>query len=438
LPAIHAPGAAPAGAVLQRFALRPGDVTSDRETPALTVAPDGTIVLAWASQANVGDNVRTLYVARSTDGGTTFAAPVAVRSVPIYRYTSGRSSRSPERTMAFSTHVLPRLVVAGDSVVLGWVEAIDGGPTVKFFVARSRDGGKSFSEPIPVHGKDASKPGFTTLTVATDGTLVAAWLDGRNQGQQPFFAARPMGSEGFEPERLVFAGPEGQGICPCCDLAAVRMPDGSDLVAFRNSDSGHRDIWFARAPGGAAFGPPAPLSPDNWTFEGCPHDGPSLALDRDGLCAVWMSAHTGRNRVYVARTPLSDLAWTPRELSPSTPGAQGHPKLATAGAGKLYAVWDESLDAAGGAPASKTGHGAGYGHGPALSGSGRAVMLAATTDGSSRFRSASPVAPRPGVFQLNPAIAVAPDGAVLVAWNEIDTAGKRVVIIRQEPEEKRP
>ena len=86
-------------AVVQRFALRPGDVSADRETPAIAIAPDRTIVLAWASQANAGDTVRTLYLARSTDGGTTFDNPVAWRSVPIYRYSSGNPARSPERKM---------------------------------------------------------------------------------------------------------------------------------------------------------------------------------------------------------------------------------------------------------------------------------------------------------------------------------------------------
>ena len=139
-----------------------------------------------------------------------------------------------------------------------------------------------------------------------------------------------------------------------------------------------------------------------------------------------MSAHTGRNRVYVASATTSDLAFTPHELSPGTPGAQGHPKLAKAGPDRLFAVWDESLDDAAPAPASKAEHG----HGPSLTGSGRAIMLAAGNDRG--FGPASPVAPRPGAFQLNPSLTVAADGAVLVAWNEIDTDGKRVVFVRRE------
>jgi hypothetical protein len=413
------------------FALRQEDVANDRETPSVAADAAGRVVLAWAAQT--GEAERTLYLARSADGGKTFDPPSAFRKVSIYKFTS----QSKGKAVAYSTHVLPRLVAASDGLYLGWVEAIDGGPEVAYYIARSGDGGTTFSEPVRPHGKDASKPGFTTLTAAPDGTLLAAWLDGRDKGQQPFFASRAAASEGFEPERLVFAGSDGKGICPCCDLAVARLPDGSDVVAFRNSDAGHRDIWLAHASRDGAFHAPAPLSLDNWTFEGCPHDGPSLALNGDRLHAAWMSAHTGRNRVYVASSATSDLAFTPtpRELSGGTAGAQGHPKLASAGHGRLYVVWDESLDDAPTAPAVATKAGHGHGHGPALTGSGRAVMLAmSTVDGSSfSFEPASPVAPRSGAFQLNPSLAVGLDGAVLVTWNEIDTSGKRVVFVRREP-----
>ncbi len=55
---------------------------------------------------------------------------------------------------------------------------------------------------------------------------------------------------------------------------------------------------------------------------------------------------------------------------------QGHPKLAATAAGDLYAVWDESLGTPA-SPAVKAGHGNEHGHDHALTGEGRAVMVAA-------------------------------------------------------------
>ena len=137
--------------------------------------------------------------------------------------------------------------------------------------------------------------------------------------------------------------------------------------------------------------------------------------------------------MYVASSPASDLTFTAHELSLGTPGAQGHPKLAAAEAGPLYAVWDESLGSPP-TPAVTAGHAKEHGHGHALTGDGRAVMFASSSHDRSGFGPAVAVSPRPGAFQLNPAIAIGRDRAILIAWNEIDTTGKRVVVVRREPE----
>lgn len=409
--------------VAHQYALRPEDVHADRETPAVAADGAGHVVLAWASQT--GALERTIFLARSSDGGAHFEAPIAWRKVPIYRFHSG----SPARPMTFSTHVLPRLAAGRDAIWLAWVEAIDGGPEVRYLAARSTDGGAHFSEPAPVHGSNALRPGFTALGLAADGAVLAAWLDGRSKHQQPYFAASPGGSAAgrFGAERLVFAGPGGQGVCPCCDLAVARAQDGTDYVAFRNADAGHRDIVVARSsPDG--FDPPVPVSPDHWTFDGCPHDGPALALAGDALHLLWMDGHAGTNRVYSAHSRLGSLKFAPRELSPGSKGSQAHPRLIADGKGRLLAVWDESLGAAEPAQSSSSA-GPSHAHGAALSGDGRAVMYA-TADASGTFAEARPIAPRPGAFQLNPAVAVAPGGDVFVAWNELGEDGKQVVLVR--------
>lgn len=409
------------------FPLRPEDMQNDRETPAIAVDGQGRVVVAWASQS--GDSARTLFVARSTDGGASFEEPEAWRDVPIYRFTS----HSGDRAMSYSTHVLPRLAAGPDGLYLGWVEAIDGGPDVAYRVARSTDGGRTFSEPVRVHGGEASRPGFTALAVGPDGAVQCGWLDGRNQAQQPFVALRPAGAEGFRPERLVYPGRDDQGVCPCCDVALARAPDGTQVVAFRNSDSGDRDVWLSRTLPGepGEFEPPVPVTSGHWAFEGCPHDGPSLAMVGDRLHVLWMDAHTGKNRIYHARSPLGAWDFEPREVNPRAAGSQGHPKLVATGSGTLHAVWDEALGEDEAPSAHR--HGEHHGHGSAPTGGGRAILYAATDRGGATFGPATALSPRPGAFQLQPAIAVGPDGAVLVAWNELDTEGKRVVVARLSP-----
>jgi hypothetical protein len=431
-PGKPAPDATGTVVALQRFALGTADAALDRETPAVAVAPDEAVVLAWASQAKADAPARTLYLARSADGGTTFESPVAWRSVPICRYASGNPAKG--RKLMYSTHVLPRLVATGDALALGWVEAIDGGPTVRYLIARSRDGGKTFEPPVASHGKSSARPGFTTLAAIPGGGLTCGWIDARNGTPQPYFSLQPAASEGFAPERLVLDGPDSKGICPCCDVAvAVADPAGRRaFVAFRNSDAGHRDIWLARtvADAGASFEPPVPVSGHRWALDGCPHDGPSLAIVGDRLHVAWMDAHDGRSRVYHAESGVDALDFDARPLAPAAHGAQGHPRIAAGPGGSLHAVWDEGLGPESPVPKSAGEHGH-HQHASAPSGgAGRAIVYAVSRDGGKTFTPGHVLVPSPGAYQLQPSIAVAADGTVYVAWNEIDQDGKHVVLAR--------
>ena len=228
------PPAVAADSGRREFPLRPEDVAEDRETPAVAVDADGRVLVAWAAVS--GENERTIHLVRSVDGGKTFDQPSLFRKVPIYRYTS----RGKDKAMAYSTHALPRLTAIGDAFQLGWVEAIDGGPEVHYYVATSNDGGKTFSSPESVHGKDASRPGFTALAASADGSLLASWLEGRNGRPQPFFAQRAAGSAGFDREQLVYRRARGQG-----DLPLLRH---GRRQAFRWLEPGRVSQYRRRAP----------------------------------------------------------------------------------------------------------------------------------------------------------------------------------------------
>jgi hypothetical protein len=405
-------------ALRREFPLLPADVKADRETPAIAVDAKGRVLLAFASQT--GDLERTICLARSSDGGKTFSDPKPWRKVPIYKYASKSSGTKP--AMTYSTHVLPRLVTSGDELTLGWVEAIAGGPKVVYYVARSLDGGATFSGPIAVHTDSTTRPGFTALATGPSGELDAAWLD----DQKPCASTKRPGSEGFDAEALVYAGPTGAGVCPCCDLALARAEGGPLFVAFRDDDNDRRDIKVARS-SDRGFERPVPVGDHNWTFKGCPHDGPALAIRGDRLIVAWMDAHNGLNRLYVADSDLASLSFQAHELAPDAKGSQGHPRLALDRTGRVLAAWDESLDSAVVAPAES-----GHAHGHAPSGGGRSIRFASTTDGRT-FGPSRAIDPRSGTFQLNPALAPLDDGTALVAWSELDTQGKRVVAVRVRP-----
>jgi hypothetical protein len=120
-----------------------------------------------------------------------------------------------------------------------------------------------------------------------------------------------------------------------------------------------------------------------------------------------------------------------QELHAAGPGTQGNVKLAVDHGGGLHAVWEESLADEPLAQADASGGHAGHQHGPPT-GAGRAIMHAYAPLGEGRFHPPQAVRPRAGCFQSRPAIACGADGLVVIAWTELDEAGKRVVIVRRQ------
>jgi hypothetical protein len=405
-----------------RFPLSTADVKLDRETPAVAADDQDRVLIAWASQT--GEHERTIWLARSGDGGVNFEEPRPWRKVATYEYASKMGGKETVR----STNVVPRLAAQGDRVYLAWTEAVDGGPLVRYYVSVTSDGGAMFSEPVAASGDDADRPAFTALRVGPDGLAACTWLDHRNKVQQPFCGlCRPQADAQEVLEQLVYPGPPEGGVCPCCDTDVLRGPDGSTFVAFRNNDENYRDICVARNWGDArdGFEPPVAVSAERWQFKGCPHDGPSLTLSHGKLHVVWMDAHTDKRRVYHASSDVAALNFVSHEIQPQIPGEQGHPKIA-AGNGTLFAVWDASPA---GETAPETQSNEGHSH-SRLSGSGRVVMLARCADDGQDFSPGEALDPRPGAFQMNPTVAIGPKGTAYIVWNEITESGKSVGFAR--------
>jgi hypothetical protein len=405
------------------FALSAADIRDSQEAPAVAVDARGRICLAWASKTAEAE--RTLFVAVSDDDGNTFSDPRVIRTSGVFK----SSSQSKGKSGGFERRMVPLLAAYGDTIVLAWGEAPADGSTIRMMLAESHDGGQSFGEPICVHRGEDARPTFNCLAVNSDGQTVCGWLDSRGGAQQPFAAVRPAGAGQFDSETQVYAGSEGGGVCPCCLTSAAVADDGKLYVAYRNDADGYRDIWLSTRSDHDATFASVPVTSPSWQFDGCPHDGPSLQCCQGRLHVAWMDAHTGKQRAYYGRATVDDLRFEVHPLHPSGPGTQGNAKLCADAAGRLHAVWEESFADEPGddRPDEKGGHG-GHQHGPPT-GAGRVVMYAVSPLADGQFAPARPIAPQPKRFQTRPAIACGGRG-IVVAWNELDEAGKRVVVTR--------
>ena len=97
--------------------------------------------------------------------------------------------------------------------------------------------------------------------------------------------------------------------------------------------------------GGRTFAAPIRVSEDKWQIEGCPDDGPSMAIDPRGrIHVVWPSVVTERGgpvKALFHAVSIDGRIFSPRTRIP-TEGQAHHPQLAINRAGQLRVVWDES------------------------------------------------------------------------------------------------
>ncbi len=128
---------------------------------AMGSAPDGTLYLAWR-QVFPG-NVRDVVVARSTDGGGSWQAPVRVHA--------------DGWVFDGCPHAGPSLQVGEKGRVhVAWWTGKQGSAGVWY--ASSDDGAKSFGEPFALGVAEFSRPAHVQLALGGKDRLIAAWDDG--------------------------------------------------------------------------------------------------------------------------------------------------------------------------------------------------------------------------------------------------------------------
>ena len=363
----------------------------------VSLAADGPrVVVTWAARKQDATDV---YASFSTDGGATFGAPVRVNDAPGEARASGEQA--------------PRVAV-GSSTEIAWNARIDGVSAIRAASAT----GRRFTPAATVHGAGLKGArGWTSLALGPDGAAHVSWLDGRvnvppagtpsaarHAMQQDLFHAtrRP---DGTRDEVLV-----ASDVCFCCKTATAVGPDGAVYVAWRHIFPPNvRDMAVARSSdGGRTFGAPVRVSTDGWAVDGCPDDGPSIAVDaRNALYVVWpteVSAAAGRG-IFYSRSTDGGRTFAARVRVDGESGAPAHPQLALAGDRGVIA-WDE-----------------GGGTGP------RRVRLREIGIGGEAPALGEIRTVSSGAAATYPAIAVTTD-ATLVAWTEETEKASDVRVLR--------
>jgi hypothetical protein len=303
------------------------------------VAADGSrVVVTWAAKSETSTDV---YAAFSRDGGASFGAPTRVNDV------EGDARMSGEQA--------PR-VALGTGVEVVWVSRRAAAAVIR--AAKTRAGEETFGPATTVHAESLSGTrGWASLAVDPDAAVHVAWLDGRD-GQAAGGAAEAGKHSGHgSPRQDIFHavwrrdGTHDEvrmatDVCFCCKTAIATGPGGNVYAAWRHIYPPNlRDIAVARSTdGGRTFAAPARLSEDGWAIDGCPDDGPSMAVDLRGVVHIaWPTMVPGseaQKGVFYSYSADGGRTFAPRVRLDEGGSGAAHPQLAVGG-GRVVVVWEQ-------------------------------------------------------------------------------------------------
>jgi hypothetical protein len=337
-----------------------------RASANVSMAASGRFVaVVWAASTEAG--VTDIYVAASRDAGGTFSTPVRVNS------TAGAARVNGEQPPHVS--LVPRANAEaglGPDVVIVWTA--QGGVGTVLLTARSVDGAKTFSPSAIVPGTNAAgNRGWEAIATDKSGRVDAIWLDHRETAQAGtmdmshhmdhatsasmqmdsvakaqlsklyFGAISSTGGSAANPP-LVLTG----GVCYCCKTALAVGGDGAMYAAWRHVYPGNmRDIAFTMSrDAGKTFTAPVRVSEDKWALDGCPENGPAIAVDaRNTVQLAWPTLISGSNPAGALglfyTTSRDGRQFSARQTIPTT-GTPRHVQIAATRDGSPVLVWDES------------------------------------------------------------------------------------------------
>ncbi|MFM0006827.1 sialidase family protein [Paraburkholderia dipogonis] len=259
---------------------RPVNVSRNPATfswlPRMVVAPGdpGKIGLLWQEIIfSGGSHGGDILFARSTDGGASFSAPINLSN------SRGGDGKGRLDRDTWSNGSLDLAMAPDGALLAAWTE-YDG----MLWLARSTDGGASFSRPVHVAGDGKRPARGPSLATGPGQTVYLAWTVGADRSADISVAQSDDGGQTFGRPHVVGASP-GHADAP--RLAAGRT--GTLHLVYAESEDGPSGRYYVRyaqsIAGVGKFGIPQVISqPQRHAGNGAAY--PAVAVDRQGTLHV--------------------------------------------------------------------------------------------------------------------------------------------------------
>ncbi len=300
--------------------------SSPGECPYLTKDEKGNTVLSWVRMIN--DSTTAFCYARNEEGKG-FSNPIVIPN---------SSNIQPHGEN------LPKIIFKPSGEIIALWGARNANPKNKYsglvYYTQSFDQGKNWSYPKQLIQDTASfDQRYYDVSLLPDGEVGIIWLDNRKtttkEGSGLFFA-RTNGKNGFEGSGRLISEP----CCQCCRTDLFVDKKGGIHALFRGivQDSIRDMVHIVSTDGGKAFSGPERISNDNWIINGCPHTGPAMTENQDGIHFAWFTGGKGRG-CYYTNSVDNGKTFSVRD---SVSALGSHPQMASLNNGELLIVWDES------------------------------------------------------------------------------------------------
>ena len=208
------------------------------------------------------------------------------------------------------------------------------------YYIQSFDEGESWSKPNYLHADTTIGIGrsYFDITTLPNGEVGAIWLDGRKKSRSgsTLFFAKTKNDSGFKDEIEL-----DDKTCQCCRTANFVAQNNKINVAYSDiiNDSIRDMVHLYSSNLGESFSSQKRLSEDNWVISGCPHTGPTITEDKDGLNFYWFTMGNGQG-VYQTSTNNHGNYFTERKLINSE---AKHPQAACLKGGGTALVYEEDF-----------------------------------------------------------------------------------------------
>lgn len=295
--------------------------------PYLTKDSKGNVLLSWVRSNN--DSSSIFCYTRSTDGKTFSAAVAIPSSTNIHPHAEN----------------LPKIIAKPSGELIALWGAANPNPMNKYsglvFYSQSFDDGKTWSNAKQLTTDTASfDQRYYDVALLPDGEAGIIWLDNRKattkDGSGLYFA-RTVGANGFQKEQRI-----SQLCCQCCRTQLFIDTKGGIHAIYRGivNDSIRDMMHIVSNNNGKTFTNPIRISNDNWVLKGCPHTGPSMTENNNGLHFAWFTG-AGKKGCYYTNSSNNGQRFS---IADSVSSNGSHPQLTTLSNGTLMLVWDEAVE----------------------------------------------------------------------------------------------